>query len=499
MGFLGLGNKDKKITEANNTNKKQIISMITGIQMNCKNADAITLFRNILTELQSQSETSKKEVIAIDEEIKSLLNDANKYIIKQQYPTVITKLNKVLADAVKRHQYCIAGGTMTKQDRVAAEKAAKLVGKMTSDTKVSRGDELLTQIDEKTAELDALKQEFENLKKLHEQAPSNPSINAQATTVLTKIKSLTTIINNLHIELGKENVDVSVSEVAKANEAMVKGRTFSAEQSEIYRAQIMSQNEQMKATQADTAAGIELLGIATTSTADPFAAETVAAAFDPLALDPFAVGTKSQAQTQYGAFNSSTIGSMDMANDIKRTAKAIQDSIDTYSDKIDDASDDLEDLNSQLRPLLERRETASASDCLVLDGKIDQLNAQRNGIVYKIKRFRQVVSQLNDKLSLVDKLSTQQDLATTNAKIEQLTNGKFTDYAGLSMFLNDSVKESNDQLEEISTAVNVAESEEILMNSAAGASAALSDAATIKDEHKYDALLKELTATPRKA
>jgi hypothetical protein len=66
------------------------------------------------------------------------------------------------------------------------------------------------------------------------------------------------------------------------------------------------------------------------------------------------------------------------------------------------------------------------------------------------------------------------------------------------MYLNDAVKESNEQLEEIGTAVSIAESEEVMMSSASGASAALSDAGALgKDEHKYDSLMADIgMATP---
>ena len=499
MAFFGLfGNKEKKNREINNSNKKQILTLIQGLQMSCRNAEAITVLRNIQTELQSQGETSSEQVIALDGEVQQLLAEANTFILKQQYPTAITKLKKALNKVIDRHQYCVAGGQMTKQDKAAADRAASMFAHISSNAQKSRAEELQSQIDEKNAELDALRKEYEDLKKLHEQNPNNASINAQATTVITKIKALTTAINNLSIELSKETVDTSLSEMASANEELVKGRTFSEEQMEINRAKVVSQNEQFKETQSQVASGMDLLGVSAGGAFDPFAEGNQSAAFDPFASgDPFADGNKSKQSAQYGGFDAAAVGSAEMAGDIRKATQAIENSIDLYTDKIDDANDDLEDFNSQLRPLLERRKTASPSDCLVLDGQIDQINARRNGVIYKIKRYRQTVAQLNDKLSLLEKLSTQQDVQSTNAKIEQLTGGKFTDFEGLAMYLNEAVKESNEQLEEIGTAVSVAESEEIMMNSASGASAALSDAATVKDEHKYDALEQELTATRR--
>jgi chromosome segregation ATPase len=237
--------------------------------------------------------------------------------------------------------------------------------------------------------------------------------------------------------------------------------------------------------------------------ADPFAetSTSTSAVFNPFA-DTANIGmgaaAPAQTQAQYGGFNASEVGTASMANDIRRTQQAIQNSIDAFNDKIEDANDELNDYNAELRPLLERRKVASPSECLALDGQIDQINAKRGSVIYKIKRFRQEQAQLNDKLALLDKLSAQQDLASTNAQIEQITGGKFADFAGLAMFLNDAVRESNEQLEEIGTAINVAESEEIMMNSASAAGAALSDAGALgKDEHKYDSLEADIgMATP---
>lgn len=499
MAFFGLfGNKEKKNREINNANKKQILTLIQSLQMSCRNSDAITVLRNIQTELQSQGETSSEKVIALDGEVQQLLAEANTFILKQQYPTAITKLKKAQNKVIDRHQYCMAGGQMTKQDKAAADRAASMFAHISNNAQKSRAEELQSQIDEKNAELDALNREYEDLKKLHEQDPNNASIRAQATTVVTRKRALETAINNLSIELSKETVDTSITEMANANEELVKGRTFSEEQMEINRAKVVSQNEQFKETQSQVASGMDLLGVSSGAGFDPFAVENQSAGFDPFAVgDPLAAGNAEKQGQQYGSFNAGAVGTAEMARDIKKAMQEFANSIDQYTDKIDDANDDLADYNAQLRPLLERRETASPSDCLVLDGQIDQINARRNGVIYKIKRYRQAVAQLNDKLSLLEKLSTQQDVQSTNAKIEQLTGGKFTDFEGLSMYLNEAVKESNEQLEEIGMAVNIAEREEIRMNSEAAASAALSDAATVKDEHKYDALKQELAATPR--
>ena len=181
-----------------------------------------------------------------------------------------------------------------------------------------------------------------------------------------------------------------------------------------------------------------------------------------------------------------------MAQDINKTKQSIQQSMDAYNDKMDDLSDDLADLNAQLKPLLLKRKNATPSECTILDGQIDQLNAKRNSVQYTIKRTRQALATLQEQMSLMDRLSTQQDLDATNAKIQQMTGGRFSDFEGLAMFLKDSVSRSNEQLEEIGTASMVADSEEINMNTFSGSSAVFSDTMGNKDEDRYADLERDL-------
>lgn len=504
MAFLGIKSKAERNIETNNANKMTIISLIQSTQVNCKNMDASNMLRNLQIELQSQGETSKEEAIKIDKQIKVLLAEANKYILKQQYPTAIIKLTQAQNLAVDRHQYCLAGGTMLKGDKKAADKANKILDEQLKELEStrSRAEKIQEQINEKQAELDGFTKEYEKLKKLNQENPGNMAIRSQASTIVMKMKALQNSINTFSIELQKENTDVAIATAATESQTLVGSRQYSDVQTQINRDNLVAANNQMQQTQNQIASDMALFNSMGGAVADPFAdpfGDSLgmgAVMADPFA-DPFGTQNAQSAQSQYGGFNASPMGTVEMANDIKRQSREIQRSIDEYTEKIDEASEDLEDYNSQLRPLLDRRKTASPSDCLVLDGQIDQINAKRSNVIYKIKRYRQAVSQMSDQLSLLDKLSTQQDLTATNERIKQLTSGKFSDYEGLAMYLNDSVKQSNEELEAIGIAVSVSESEDVLMASASAASAALTDSGTTKDEHKYDALENEIRAVSR--
>ena len=494
MGLFGFGNKDKKNTEINNANKNQIMSILNQMQMQCRDANAMAIIKGIQTQLGSQGDTAKKEVMAIDGQILTLITEANTYLLKGQFPTAITKLAKAQDLAVDRTQYCMMGGRMTKQDAKRQKEVDRAMDKIKAQPK-TRAEELQTLIDQKNAELDGLQKEFARLGEQYKANPTNQSIISQANTVKVKINAAQNMIATYTAELNKENTDSTIAEIAAQREQIKSTRTHTEEEMEVARAEFQAQNEDLKKLQQENAAGMDLLNQSVGGLFDnPFETSTTATMNNPFADTAFGTSTApAQGTTQFGGFNSTDMGSASMANDIQREKRGIEDALDKYEDKLEDANEELEELNRELVPLLKKRQNASPSDCLILDGQIDKIQAKRGSIIYKIKRLRQAEAQLNDKLSLIEKLETQQDLEATNAQIEKLTGGKFADFAGLAMYLNESVKQSNEQLEEIGTAVSVAESEDIMMNSATGASAALSDASTnSKDEDKYAALEQEL-------
>ncbi|MBQ8429641.1 MAG: hypothetical protein IJX30_06055 [Clostridia bacterium] len=502
MAFFCLfGDKDKKNTQINNSNKSQMLAIITQTQMSCRNAEALTLLRNITAQLQGQGETASKEVMTIDGEILKLLTEANTYLLKQQNPTAITKLNRVANLVIDRSQYCMMGGRKTKQDQKLENQAKRAMANVKAAPK-TRAEELQSRLDDLNAELEGALKEQEQLKALYEQNRNNAAIIGRAHAVRTKIASLRNQVNATTLELQKESQEAAIIETVAINTELESTRTHNESEMEIARTALESQNQAKVETQAQLAADSALLnqGAAGLFTDDPFAdpfqdMATTANLFGDT-TGTMATAATPQAQTQYGAFDASAMGTSSMAKDIKNAQRELENSMNLFNDKIEDANDELQDLNAELRPLLERRRTASPSDCLTLDGMIDQINAKRNGVINKIKRYRQATAQLSDKLSLLDKLDTQQDLTATNAKIAQLTNGKFADFQGLAMFLNDSIKQSNEELEEIGLAASVAEGEEIMMSSSSAASAVLSDTGTItKDEHKYDSIAQEIGMT----
>jgi hypothetical protein len=306
-------------------------------------------------------------------------------------------------------------------------------------------------------------------------------------------------INSYEIELQRENTTTGMQQAVEDNAALVQGRTISDDQIDVLGASMDEANEAKRQTMEQTRQNMARFGQlnAFGNVADPFAEGNAFGFADPFAEESTGgfgatQSTGAARQTQFGGFDASAMGTTAMTQDINKTKQSIEQSMEAYNDKIDDAADDLADLNAQLKPLLLKRQNATPSECTVLDGQIDQLNAKRNSVMYSLKRYRQAVATLQEQLSLVERLSTQQDLDSTKARIQQMTGGRFADFEGLAMFLKDSVARSNEQLDEIGTASMVADSEEINMNTFSGSSAVFSDTAGGKDENRYDALMTDL-------
>ena len=242
---------------------------------------------------------------------------------------------------------------------------------------------------------------------------------------------------------------------------------------------LAAQNMERAETQASNAAAAAVLnqGANGLFASDPFA-ETNQGLFE--SVDPFGNTVAAPGATQ----NSFAEG-LNM-NDIKKAIEELDRCQDMYSDKIDDSNDELMDLNAQLRPLLERRRSASPSECLILDSQIDRLNAKRTAVMSAISSYSQASSILSDKAAMVEQLKTQQDLMLTNAKIDKLTGGKFADIQGMAMYINDAIEQGNKKLEEIRMAKAVADATEIEVGSASAIDAVLSDMGGMtKDENKY--------------
>ena len=456
--------------------------------MSSKDAQATSTIREIQNEISTHTETADPKVVEIDSKIIALLNEANANLKKGMSSMAIPKLNSAFNYVVDRSTYCSVGG------RTKEKKAKK---PKTVEVKKTRAEELQSKIDEVQGQINLNQKEFNNLSDLY-QRTKDPSLISRGNTLKMTIQKLTKQRDNLQHELSYEMTVGTVIELEEENRRITEGRTHTVEELEVAKAGMESANTKRTEEAAIIAQNQEILqstGFSSnpfeTSQNTPFEQSNP---FETAQANPYgqSQGMGSAQSQQFGGFDGSQVGTQEMARDIKRTLQQYDKVIDEITDQIEDADEDLRDYNAQLRPLLERRKSASPSDCLTLDGEIDRIQAKRSAVINKIKVLRQNNAKLSDQKNLIEKLSTQQDMASLRNSIAQLTGGRFSDFAGLAMFLNNQVKEGNEELEDVASAIAVSESEEISMNSASGAYGALGDAYLEKDGDKYAALEAEL-------
>ena len=501
MGLFG--KKKNDLTSVNEGNKQLIISTIMSLMRDSR-GEITSMLKDIQIEIQAHGSSDSEEVLRQDLLIKKLLDDIKVAVAKGNDTMAITKLSQVKTAVVNRKIHCTAGGQLTKADAKAAKEQAKLEKKLAKrqgldKIEQTRSESLQEKLDEENAKLSDLRKTLTMLHERYKKNPTDASILAQANTVNMKIKASEAIIQKYTAEIQREDIADTYSTTVQIGETLTQGRTISNDQMDVLRDAMQSQNQAMAETIQQNQQDLANFGQvnAVGAMGNPFESMNASAVnfanpFASLEGAGMGVQTAEARQTQFGGFDASGMGTASMAQDINKTKQSLQQSMDAYNDKMDDLADDLADLDAQLKPLIMRRENASASECMILDGQIDQLNAKRNSVQYSIKRTRQALSTLQEQMSLMDRLSTQQDLDATNAKIQQMTGGRFADFEGLAMFLKDSVARSNEQLEEIGTATMVADSEEINMNTFSGSSAVFTDTAGAKDENKYDTLKREL-------
>ncbi len=503
MGLFDFFNKKKKTADAISASRNLIMQTIETMKVSCRDSDTLRMLNEIKNTISSQPESKKEEIVRVDAQILNLLEVAGDDMASAMYANARSSLYDVQRKLTERAKMCSMGGTPAVGGSKGEDYLEKLRKKFPVGEKSSI-DQLNEEIRNENRMLEESKRKFEDLRKLYEESGSEYLL-TEADGVDLQIIEHQNNIRILNSYLKTLRQHETMNKVNKAGERW---------KSEVDEAEIDDQVTEMEfdhrmedlqnREDRNSRIGDKLHASATGGRgANVFDRRENATAssnvFDRRAGANATASTSSaQAgpakQTQFGGFDASQMSSREMERDIKKTINEIERQIEDCNDKIDDASDEFNDYNAQLRTLLARRENASPSDCLTLDGQIDELNSRRSGVMNKIKRYRQIKANLSDRLSLMEKLGTQQDVSAMTDRIQEVTGGRFADIEGLAMYLKQSVADSNEELENIGIAVAVSESEEISFGSTSATYAGLTDATNvnIKDENKYDSLKLDL-------
>ena len=485
--------------KGNDTLKDLLIDKIANILSESRNMQANQKLNDLRKELESQGSSEDKKAFAILRQIQEKIDDAHGYIVDGNTGFAINCISEAIGLAAERRKLCTGTGDLTKRDEKKLRQAEKLMNKYGEEKKTSkpktRVEELRLEREEAIKERDKHRAERERLLKVLAGLPVvDRDIEDEMFEAQRRESEAQARLDDINNEIRIEENARSMHEENRRFAENQSRRTFSQDQMDM----LQQDNAAMNAAkEEDLRRNLELQQNRNAN-ADRHREmqDQLREASRGQRSASYAQGNPYAQANPYGggANSNSPLGSK---ADINKMISILTQSQEQYNEKLEDASDELRDFDAALRSLLQKRQGANASECLVLDGQIDQLNAKRGKVSHTIKRLRNAIAQLDEQLTLMGKVEFQQDLESMKSRIQQLTGGRYADIEGLSMYLKDAIKAENQALEDLGVGNAVVDSEEITMNSYSGASAAFADATNVKDEDKYAALEAELGLATR--
>lgn len=514
-----LFNKKKKYEAINAQSKKEIIAQIEAYIQRTRDIAVAAKLNSAKNLLVSQGVTSSERVPEIDRKIVALLADLGKDFASGSMAVVDKKLDGVLEKLNERAPLCADNSAFRtkqeiKQDK-EAEKAKKQLGvkaaSATAEDLYSPEELIEFMLLEAADRQKKMTEEKQTLFNTLNANPNDPVATYRWTTLKVKMKEISDTIAMLQSEGNRTVLMNSIQRLTLEQKRMIATRQISDEQFDVimsdYRKMVDARNadnvrtdEAMKTFYASDMNGTKAAVSAQTAQPSIFndpefiaMGGGIAQTAQPSILsDPEFIamgGGAGQTARRTGAGNAATNAVFENIDEIVRSLEKCEL---MYSDKLDDVSADLKDMDMRLKQLLKKREAATASECLVLDGEIDRLNAERVNAKNAVKRYRQALAVNTEKLSLARSLSTQRDLNEVNRRMQESTGGAFTNFEDYAMALRDYVEKSNAELENIGTVNAVANGVDINMNTMTGREADASGDFEVKDEDKYKALEVEL-------
>lgn len=511
-----LFNKKKKYEAINAQSKKDILAQIEAYIQRTRDIAVAAKLNSAKNLLVGQGATSSDRVPEIDRKIIALLADLGKDLASGSMAVVEKKLDGVLEKLNERAPLCSDNSAfLTKQEikrDKEAEKARKQLGVKASSAAAEdlySPEELIEfMLLEAADRQKKMAEEKQTLFHALSANPNDPVANYRWTTLKVKIKEIADTIAMLHSEGNRTVLVNSVQKLTLEQKRMIAARQISDEQFDVIMSDYRKMVEERKADNSRTDEAMktfyasDMSGAKTAASAQPsifsdpefiaMSGGAAQAAQPSIFNDPEFIamgGGTAQAARRAGAGNSATDAVFQNIDEIVRSLEKCEL---MYSDKLNDVSADLKDMDMRLKQLLKKREAATASECLVLDGEIDRLNAERVNAKNAVKRYRQALAVNTEKLSLARSLSTQRDLNEVNRRMQESTGGAFANFEDYAMALRDYVEKSNAELENIGTVNVVANGVDINMNTMTGREADAAGEFEVKDEDKYRALEMEL-------
>lgn len=550
MGLFG--NKNRDLKKTNQFVIDQLIEKITNIISESKDFKANDALNNLRSVLRGQAASGSDDSFVFLNEIEKKVDEARKNIVLGRTNNALNLISEAASIATERaSEIQNTGGDLTKRDEKKQRKADKAREKAEAiaakKKKQTENPELARLQEKKKAAQDEQQYWFEEEQRLLGILRTLPvvdrNIERQMKEAAKKAAQAAQRVNMFDAEIlrvnqindVKQNIedyqDITANRTVSDNELerlkQQHSETMEARKEDAFRqrdfveqtkdadVEINALNDEIasiyygETTETSTANPYAQSNSYATANANPYAQSNpyatggASANSNPYATggasaqsNPYATGgSNPYAQANpYGNNNNSPLGSK---SDINKMISILTQSQAEYNKKLQKAQGELSDFDAELRSLLRRRQNATPSECLVLDGEIDQKKAQRATLTRTIQVYQNQNAQLSEQLAMMGKVEVQQDLEAVKSRIQQLTGGRYADIEGLSMYLKEAAQKENEELERFGVANSVADSEEINTRTMTGNNSDYMDSVNVKDEDKYAALEAELGLATR--
>lgn len=498
--LLMFGNKKKKIELMNEQSKKDIQSKLETLIQHTNDPSVAAKLNSVTRILIEQGSSSEDSVFALDKLIKNLIDDLSKDILAGKATVVLAKLDKVLDNVTLRSTYC----NQTSQHLIAADarkqrRAEKLLKKTLKNTSVDEQalytpEELLELMLAEAAEKKARLEDEQ--KTTHDLIVKNnrDAIALSNWEVLKiKIKEIDESIAMLSDARKRDVLATAFNRLTVEQKQLIASRQISDEQFNV----LMSDFKKIKEVNAEQNAYIQqaeqlLFDSSAAVVTDANEAINNANQFDNMRInavlsDPVFVemGNNAQDVEKNEALN-------DCYDEIDSIILALRKCELMYTNKLEDVNETLKEQDLQLKMLLQQRNNASASECLVMDGEIDRLNASRVNMKNIIKKYRQALAINTEKMALANSVKNQAEIDKINKSMNEFAQGAFENYEEIALSLRGYIEAANEELDKIGAVNAVADSAVVSMNTISGNDIENTYEAEIKDEEKYKALEEEL-------
>lgn len=486
----------RKQAQLNQIQISNIANQIMGIRRTCKDPALLKRLDALYEKTVSLPGADSADVVQIDVHILSDISRLNMAIQKGNKTTVEQLFQSIDARLSERSVICFQSIPLplTKKDRkmfIKLEKqnrkAEKKLERMLKKNKGSV-EEIRLRISELTDENARLKEEcfalFEVL-----QGAFDPVTDTELKTKDALMKSNERKIKAYLAALKRKSADDFTLEEERIYKETSKFAPITSEELRV-RAKKLGEMESRIDRESEEIDEIMQGGHRETEAARSAVSSPATTAAPATPVAPVETNPYAGKQNPYGASAAVRQGKVEeYFEDVDEQVMLLDSAIAEVGKAIQKKRDALSALTEEIRQMLVTRKTASAAECVILDGDIDSKYSEYSTAKSGIERLNQERAKYIMERNIISQIRDIRDASERNSRIAEMSGGRFVDIASLATAVSEDTARKNDIIAEARDAVAVANATSI--DSMTFAEAGVVYDTGVKDEDKYAGLEKE--------